>query len=243
MLFRSKYGCNYYDYDEETLIFLAPNQIIKTDPSALINPQGKALLFHPSLLHGTSLGRKMKDYSYFSYNVNEALHVSRQEKTIIMDCLRNIDYELKHGMDNHSKGLIIANIEIFLDYCKRFYERQFITRSHVNNDTLSRFETVLHDYFHSSLPKESGLPTVKYCADKLNFSASYLSDLLRKETGKSAMEHIQLKMTEIAKEKLFDKNKTVSEIAYELGFEYPQYFSRLFKKQVGMSPNQYRMEN
>ena len=238
-----KYGCNYYDYDEETLIFLAPNQIIKTDPNAVNKPQGKALLFHPSLFHGTSLARKMKEYTFFSYNVNEALHVSKQEKTIIMDCLRNIEYELTHGMDHHSKGLIVSNIEIFLDYCKRFYERQFITRSHVNTDTLSRFEAILNSYFDSSLPKDQGLPSVKYCADKLNFSASYLSDLLRKETGKSAIEHIQLKLIDIAKEKLFDKNKTISEIAYELGFEYPQYFSRMFKKQVGMTPNQYRGNN
>ena len=132
---------------------------------------------------------------------------------------------------------------MLLDYCKRFYERQFITRSHVNSNTLSRFEEVLHNYFASSLLKKQGLPTVKYCADKMNFSASYLSDLLRKETGKSAMEHIQLMLIDIAKEKLFEKNKTISEIAYELGFEYPQYFSRMFKKQVGMTPNEYRTAN
>lgn len=238
-----KYGCNYYDYDDETLIFLAPNQVIVTDPEALNNPQGKALMFHPDMFRGTSLAKKMKDYTFFSYNVNEALHVSKQEKEIIMDCLRNIEYELSHGMDNHSKGLIIANIEMLLDYCKRFYERQFITRSHVNSNTLSRFEEVLHNYFASSLLKKQGLPTVKYCADKMNFSASYLSDLLRKETGKSAMEHIQLMLIDIAKEKLFEKNKTISEIAYELGFEYPQYFSRMFKKQVGMTPNEYRTAN
>ena len=238
-----KYGCSYYDYNEETRIYLAPKQVIKTDPSAVDNPQGKALLFHPDMIRGTSLAKKMKEYTFFSYNANEALHISKQEQTIIMDCLRNIEYELSHGMDNHSKGLIVANIEIFLDYCKRFYERQFITRSLVNSDTLSRFERVLHSYFDSSSPKEYGLPTVKYCADKLNFSASYPSDLLRKETGKSAMEHIQLMLIDIAKEKLFEKSKSVSEIAYALGFEYPQYFSRLFKKQVGMTPNQYRTAN
>nr|WP_320038902.1 helix-turn-helix transcriptional regulator [uncultured Bacteroides sp.] len=241
-----KYGCNYYDYQEGTLIFIAPNQIIQSENRNLTEstePKGKALLFHPDLLRGTTLGRNMKKYSFFSYNVNEALHISEQERIIIMDCLRNIDYELQHGMDNHSKSLIVSNIEMFLNYCQRFYERQFITRSHVNNDTLSRFEQVLDDYFNSGLSKKHGLPTVKYCADKLHYSASYLSDMLRKETGKSAMEHIQLNFTEVAKEKLFDRSKSISEIAYELGFEYPQYFSRLFKKQVGMTPNEFRATN
>ena len=241
-----KYGCNYYDYQEGTLIFIAPNQIIQSENRDLTEstePKGKALLFHPDLLRGTMLGRNMKKYSFFSYNVNEALHISEQERIIIMDCFRNIDYELQHGMDNHSKSLIVSNIEMFLNYCQRFYERQFITRSHVNNDTLSRFEQVLDDYFNSGLSKEYGLPTVKYCADKLYYSASYLSDMLRKETGKSAMEHIQLNFTEVAKEKLFDRSKSISEIAYELGFEYPQYFSRLFKKQVGMTPNEFRATN
>lgn len=235
-----KYGCNYYDYQEETLIFIAPNQVIQAENRGLNVPQGKILLFHPDLLRGTPLGCNMKEYTFFLYNTNEALHISEQEKIIIMDCLRNIEYELNRGMDNHSKSLIVSNIELFLNYCKRFYERQFISRSHVNSDTLSRFEQVLDNYYKSGLLKQLGLPTVKYCADKLNYSASYLSDMLRRETGKNTMEHIQLTLVESAKEKLFDKEKTISEIAYELGFEYPQYFSRLFKKQVGMSPNEYR---
>ena len=160
-----------------------------------------------------------------------------------MECFQNIITELNHGIDKHSQRLIVSNLELFLNYCTRFYDRQFITRSHVNSDILSRFETLLNDYFKSDLPQMEGLPTVKYCADKLHLSANYLGDLLKKETGKSAQEHVQLRLIEAAKEKMFEKDKSVSQIAYELGFEYPQYFSRLFKKRTGMTPNEYRISN
>ena len=205
--------------------------------------KGWVLMFHPDLLRGTQLGRNLKDYSFFSYEVNEALHLSEQERRTVLECFRNIENELRHAMDKHSKDLIVSNLELFLSYCRRFYERQFITRSHVNSDILTRFERVLDEYFHSELPKRLGIPSAKYCADKMNFSVNYLSDLLRKDTGKSTLEHIQLRLVEAAKEKLFDTNKSISEIAYELGFEYPQYFSRLFKKRVGMTPNEYRAAN
>ena len=152
-------------------------------------------------------------------------------------------YELAHGIEKHSQRLIFSNIELCLNYCTRFYDRQFITRSHVNSDILSRFERVLNEYFKSDLPQTEGLPTVKYCADKLHLSPNYLGDLVKKETGKSAQEHVQFRLIEVAKEKMFEKDKSISQIAYELGFEYPQYFSRLFKKRTGVTPNEYRMEN
>lgn len=238
-----KYGRNYYDYQDGTLVFMAPMQIMSMENRRPEAAKGWVLMFHPDLLRGTQLGRNLKDYSFFSYEVNEALHLSEQERRTVLECFRNIENELRHAMDKHSKDLVVSNLELFLSYCRRFYERQFITRSHVNSDILTRFERVLDEYFHSELPKRLGIPSAKYCADKMNFSVNYLSDLLRKDTGKSTLEHIQLRLVEAAKEKLFDTNKSISEIAYELGFEYPQYFSRLFKKRVGMTPNEYRAAN
>ncbi|MGL4853073.1 MAG: helix-turn-helix domain-containing protein [Phocaeicola sp.] len=238
-----KYGRNYYDYQEGTLVFLAPDQIVKIENRVAHTPKGWALMFHPDLIRGTALGRSMKEYSFFSYEVFEALHLSEEERRTILECFHNIETELNHSIDKHSHRLIVSNIELFLNYCTRFYERQFITRKHVNSDLLSRFEGVLNDYFLSDRPCNQGLPSVKFCAEQLHISANYLGDLLKKDTGKSAQEHIQLRLIEVAKEKMFEKQKSVSEIAYELGFEYPQYFSRLFKKRVGMSPNEYRNLN
>jgi AraC-like DNA-binding protein len=238
-----KYGCNYYDYQEGTLVFVAPGQILGVNSNEIIQPKGWALLFHPDLIRGTSLGHNIKDYTFFSYEVYEALHLSEKEKQIVIDCLHKIDYELKQSIDKHSKTLISNNIELLLNYCMRFYDRQFITRSHVNKDILVKFEKLLDDYFQSDKPQTMGLPSVRYCADQLHLSANYLGDLIKKETGKSAQEHIQLKLMDIAKEKVFDTSKSVSEIAYELGFKYPQHFSRMFKKSVGYSPNEYRMQN
>jgi len=238
------YGCSTYDYEEGTLIFVAPNQVYGfEDKSEKRQGKGKALLFHPDLIHGTALGRNIKEYSFFSYEVNEALHLSQRERAIINDCLDKISYELEHAIDSHSKTLIVSYIELFLNYSKRFYERQFITRSHVNKDMLTRFEKVLDDYFSSEIPTELGPPSVSYCAEKLFLSANYLGDLLKKETGKSAQEHIQLKLIDVAKEKIYDSSKSISEIAYELGFKYPQHFTRMFKKQVGKSPLEFRSMN
>lgn len=235
-----KYGRNYYDYQEGTLVFLAPEQIVRIENRLPHKPKGWALMFHPDFIRATALGRAMKEYTFFSYDVFEALHLSAEEQRVVIECFRNIESELNRSIDNHSQRLIASNIELFLNYCTRFYERQFITRKHVNSDVLSRFENLLNDYFRSGLPKKHGLPSVKYCADKLNLSANYLGDLLKKETGKSAQEHVQFRLIESAKEKMFEKEKTVSQIAYELGFEYPQYFSRLFKKRTGMTPKEYR---
>lgn len=238
-----KYGRNYYDYQDGTLLFMAPMQVISVENPSSGKDEGWVLMFHPDLLRGTHLGNNLKKYTFFQYDVNEALHLSEQEREIIMNCLHNIEMELHHAMDENSKDLIVSNLELFLNYSKRFYERQFVTRSHVNSDTLSRFERILDGYFHSDLPQKQGIPTVKYCAERMNLSVNYLSDMLRKDTGKSALEHIQLRLVETAKEKLSGSEKSISEIAYELGFEYPQYFSRLFKKRVGVSPVEFRMNN
>jgi len=237
------YGNNDYDYEEGTLIFVSPGQVYGVASQEKQRGFGKALIFHPDLIHGTALGKNIKEYSFFSYEVNEALHLSARERVIINDCLDKIEYELNHAIDTHSKTLIVSYIELFLNYCKRFYERQFITRSNVNKDVLTRFEKVLDDYFNSDLPITSGLPTVKYFAEKLFLSSNYLGDLLKKETGKSAQEHIQLRLIELAKEKIYEPGKSISEIAYELGFKYPQHFTRMFKKEVGITPLEYRNLN
>lgn len=238
------YGRNYYDYQEGTLVFLSPGQVIGIkDNGENFQPKGFALLFHPDLIRGTSLGRTIKNYTFFSYESNEALHLSDQERQIVFDCLNKIEMELRSSIDKHSKTLITSNIELFLNYCVRFYDRQFITRENVNKDILMRFENLLNDYFQSDKPQDVGLPTVGYCANNLNLSANYLGDLIKKESGKTAQEQIQLKLMDIAKERLFDTSKSVSEIAYELGFKYPQHFSRIFKKLSGFSPNEYRIQN
>jgi AraC family transcriptional regulator, transcriptional activator of pobA len=238
-----KYGCNYYDYEEGTLVFVGPGQVIGVENNEYFQPRGLALVFHPDLLRGTSLGKHIGEYTFFSYDVHEALHLSEAERKIITDCFAKIQFELEHAIDKHSKTLIVSNIELFLNYCVRFYDRQFITRDHAHKGILQRFESLLNDFFISDKPQTIGLPSVGYCADQLNLSANYFGDLIKKETGKSAQEYIQLKLMDIAKEKIFDTSKSVSEIAYELGFKYPQHFTRLFKQRVGHSPNEYRALN
>lgn len=237
------YGRNTYDYQEGTLVFLAPGQILGVNTKEVIQPKGWALLFHPDLIKGTSLGRNIKNYTFFSYEVNEALHLSEKERQIIIDCLKKIEYEISQPVDRHSKTLIANNIELFLNYCMRFYDRQFITRNNVNTDLLTQFEKLLDEYFQAGLTQTIGLPSVKYFADQLHLSSNYFGDLIKKETGKSAQEHIQLKLIDVAKEKIFDPDKSISEIAYELGFTYPQHFTRMFKKEVGMSPAEFRSMN
>ncbi|MBC6493052.1 helix-turn-helix domain-containing protein [Flavihumibacter stibioxidans] len=235
-----RYGCSKYDYDQGTLIFLAPGQVIGSAGDEYYQPQGLALVFHPDFIHGTSLGRHINDYTFFSYAINEALHLSERERQIILDCFSKISYELEHGVDKHSKKLIVTNIELFLNYCIRFYDRQFITRENSVKGIVERFETLLNHFFASDKPQTVGLPSVAYCAGELNLSANYFGDLIKKETGKSAHEYIQLKLIEAAKEKIFDSKKSVSEIAYELGFKYPQHFTRVFKQRVGVTPGEYR---
>lgn len=239
-----KYGRNFYDYQKGTLVFVGPGQIIgQENKGEYYQPQGLALIFHPDLIRGTSLAQKMKDYTFFSYEVNEALHLSEKEEQIILDCLNKIDFELRQSIDKHSKTLIVSNIELFLNYCVRFYDRQFITRTNANSDILVKFEKILDDYFQSDKPQTVGLPSVGYCANQLHLSANYFGDLIKKETGKSAQEYVQLKLMDVAKEKVLDTTKTINEIANELGFKYSQHFTRMFKKTTGFTPNEYRSLN
>jgi AraC family transcriptional activator of pobA len=236
-----RYGKNLYDYQEGTLVFVGPGQIVGVETSdEIYQPKGHGVVFHPDLIKGTALGKHIDQYSFFSYNVNEALHLSDRERQLVLDCLSKIKFELEHAVDKHSKTLIATNIELLLNYCVRFYDRQFITRDNANRGILERFETLLNDFFASDKPQEVGLPSVAYCAGELNLSANYFGDLIKKETGKTANEYIHLKLIDVAKEKIFDATKSVSEIAYELGFKYPQHFTRVFKQHVGVTPQEYR---
>ncbi len=239
-----RYGRGTYDYQEGTLVFISPGQVVEIIRKAPdVQRKGWALLFHPDLLHGTQLGKQITDYHFFSYAINEALHISEKERKIVFDCFEKITGEIGERLDRHSKKLIVNNIELFLDYCIRFYERQFITRENVNQGILEKFDGLLNEYFRSGKPNQLGTPTVSYLADKLNLSPNYIGDLIKNETGKSAQEKIQLKLVEQAKEKMSDPEKTISEIAYELGFKYPQHFTRMFKKEVGLSPAEFRSTN
>jgi len=239
-----KYGRSNYDYEEGTLVFIAPGQVYGIDEKLkAVQPKGWALAFHPDLIHGTSLGRHIKEYNFFSYDVNEALHVSERERQVVTECFIKIKYELEHAIDKHSKNLIVSNIELLLNYCVRFYDRQFITRDSIHKDILTKFESLLDEYFQSDKPKISGLPSVTYCAGQFNLSPNYFCDLVKKEIGKTAQDYIQEKLIDVAKEKVFDISKSISEIAYEMGFKYPQHFTRLFKQRVGQSPNEYRLLN
>jgi AraC family transcriptional activator of pobA len=238
------YGRNTYDYQDGTLVLLAPGQVAGLNSNGeTYQPKGHVLVFHPDLIHGTSLGRRIPEYTFFSYQSNEALHLSERERNIVLDCFSKIDYELERGVDKHSKRLIVANIELFLDYSVRFYDRQFITRDHVHKGVLERFENLLNEYFGSGKPQTIGLPAVAYCAEQLHLSPNYFGDLVKKETGKTAQEYIQTKLIDMAKEKIFDGSKTINQVAYELGFKYPQHFARLFKKRVGHTPQEYRSLN
>lgn len=235
-----KYGKQTYDYQDRTLVFVAPGQIINVNINKDYKPQGYALLFHPDLIRGTALGKHIDDYTFFSYESKEALHVSEKERKIVLECFAKIQYELEHATDKHSRILIATNIELFLNYCRRFYDRQFITRNEANKDTLEKFEVLLNEYFYSDKPQTIGLPSVTYCAEQLHLSTNYFGDLVKKESGKTALEYIQLKVINTAKEKILSDKKSVSEIAYELGFKYPQHFTRLFKQHVGQTPNAYK---
>ena len=236
-----KYGRNQYDYEEGTLVFIAPGQVFGfEDTGKMIQPTGWALAFHPDLIRGTHLGRKINQYTFFSYDVNEALHISNEERQMLLDSFNKIQHELAHAIDKHSRTLIVSNIELFLNYCVRFYDRQFITREQVHQDILVRFEKLLNDYFQTDKPQTIGLPSVGYFAEQVKLSPKYFGDLVKKETGKSAQEYIHLKLIHLAKERIFDTSKTLSEVAYELGFKYPSHFTRLFKQHTGHSPNEYR---
>jgi AraC-like DNA-binding protein len=236
-----RYGNQYYDYDEGTMVFIGSNQIIKHEPEGEIHqPYGKALIFHSDLIKGTNLGKHIHEYTFFSYASYEALHLSNKEREKILVCFDNIENEIIQNIDRHSKKLILSNLELLLNYCTRFYDRQFITRENIGQGIIEQFEQHLNEYLRHEKLQEIGLPTVSFFADTLNLSPNYFGDLIKKETGKSAIEYIHLKLLEYAKEKIMDKTKSISEISYQLGFKYPQHFTRLFKQKVGMAPNEYR---
>lgn len=234
------YGRMPYDYQEGTITSFAPGQVAHVHHKPDFQPNALGLVFHPDLIRGTTLGREIRQYSFFSYSSREALHLSEQEKRIYKDCLDKIRIEVERPIDNHSQKLICRNIELLLDYCMRFYERQFITRKAVNTDLLAKFEEELEAYFSSELPALEGLPSVRYFADKCFLSPNYFGDLVKKETGHTPQEHIQHKIVELAKDELLGSDKTVNEISFALGFQYPQHFNRYFKREVGMTPNEYR---
>lgn len=239
-----KYGRSQYDHQEGTLIFVAPGQVLRVQHSIKeFTPQGWGLLFDPELIKGTPLGKRIQEFSYFSYDVNEALHLSDSERQIVLNCFSEIENELGHAVDKHSKMLITSNIELLLNYCIRFYDRQFITRENTNKGILEKFEKLLNDYFYSDKPQCLGLPSVSYFAGEFHLSTGYFGDLIKRETGISAQEYIHSKIIDFSKEKILDRNKPINAIAYELGFKYPQHFTRLFKQKVGISPNEYRITN
>lgn len=239
-----RYGKQLYDYQEGTLVFIGPGQVVKVENmTEVYQPKGYALAFHQDLIHGTSLGRHIREYGFFGYQSHEALHMSERERSIVIDLFRKIQLELERAIDKHSKKLIVANIELLLNYCLRFYERQFITRENAHRGVLERFDTILDGYFGSDKPQQLGFPSVAYCARELNLSPNYFGDLIKKETGKTAQEYIQIRLIDTAKEKIISDNKSLSTISYELGFKYPQHFTRLFKQKVGQSPTEYRSQN
>lgn len=239
------YGRESYDFQEGSLICIAPKQVLTMDSEIEKKEDmvGWGLFFHPDLVRGTSLGLKMREYTFFSYEMSEALHLSEKEKQTLLDCIHKIQSELEENIDNHSQNLIVSNIELLLNYCLRYYGRQFITRKNTNRNIVSQIDDALREYFSSPILLDKGLPNVSYLAEKVNLSPNYLSDLLKKETGRNAQDHIHYYLIEEAKGLLLSTDKSVAEIAYSLGFEYPQYFSKLFKQKTGNSPQEFRNVN
>ncbi|MGH1517934.1 helix-turn-helix domain-containing protein [Chryseobacterium sp. JK1] len=235
------YGRSHYDFQEGTLMFTAPNQVMSPSADTEIE-EGWFLAFHPDFIHGSELGRKIKKYTFFLYESNEALHVSQEEKDLLDTIILRIKKEYSQNIDRHTQGLILNQIEMLLYYCDRFYDRQFFTRAKVGNDFIQRFEVLLNDYFNDDELIEKGIPNVKYFADKMNLSTNYLSDLLNKFTGNTTIEHIHFKLIEKAKNILLGTTKSVSEIAYELGFEHPSHFTKVFKRKAGLSPLSFRKQ-
>ncbi|KFF05467.1 helix-turn-helix domain-containing protein [Flavobacterium reichenbachii] len=237
---KMRYGQQEYDFKEGVLIFLSPGQVFSIEGNAELQHTGWSLLIHPDFLWNTPLAQKIKQYDYFDYAVNEALHLSDKEENMLIDIVRNIQQEYQSNIDKFSQDVIIAQIELFLTYAERFYNRQFITRKISSHQILARLEKLLHDYFVNDSLAKIGLPTVQYIADNLNVSPNYLSGLLKMHTGQSTQQHIHDKLIEKAKEKLSTTNLSISEIAFELGFEHQQSFSKLFKTKTNVSPLEFR---
>lgn len=239
---RFNYGQQQYDFDSGVLSFIAPLQFLRIEmnPEVQVEPTGWLLLIHPDFLWNTELARKIRNYEFFSYAVNEALFLSEKEEKVIVEIMENIQNEYQSNIDKFTQDLIIAQVSRLLIYAERFYERQFYTRKKSNHELLARFETVLSKYFEGKRISENGIPTVSNIAEELNISANYLSTLLRLHTRQNTQQHIQNKQIEYAKERLSTTSLSVSEIAYELGFEHPQSFSKLFKKKTNQSPLEFR---
>jgi AraC family transcriptional regulator, transcriptional activator of pobA len=236
-----KYGQDYYDFDEGGLLFAAPNQIIGSNNENEIRECSTyTLLIHPDFLWNYPLAKKIKTYGFFSYSANEALHLSESEKATIISIFKIMEEELNSRIDDFSQDVMISQIELLLNYANRFYKRQFITRKAVSSDLLQKLEEILDEYFNNAKSLSQGIPTVQYLSEKLNISSSYLSDMLRSLTGQNAQQHIHNKLIEKAKEKLSSTSLSVSEVAYELGFEHPQSFSKLFKTKTNLSPLEFR---
>ena len=239
-----KYGRQHYDYQEGTIVCFAPGQTAGVEMlNDVVQQEVYGILFHPDLIRGTSLGKTIKDYTFFSYCPEEALHLSLREKQIILEFLERIRQELERCIDRHSKKIISKYIELLLDYCTRFYERQFITRSEVNKKVFREFNHLLDNHFNVKVSLSTDVLSDEYCANLLHLSPAYFNDLLKYEIGKEFKEYIQFKRFEIAKGWLVNTDKTLGQIAQELGFSNSQYFSRLFKKITGCSPNEFRMPN
>ncbi len=234
------YGRTKYDFTNGALIFIAPRQVLQWDESVVYDQKGFSINFHEDFIKGTELAHQIKKYSFFSYSANEALHLSPKEEKQIESIVENIDIEYQNNQDEFSKDIIISQLSTLLKYANRFYERQFLNRKELSNDLLEQFNNHLSAYFESGYFEENGIPGIDQIAKKLSVSQRYLSDTLKKETGKTSTEHLQLYLIDEAKNILLNPNKTISEVAYELGFEYPPYFSRLFKKKEGISPSAYR---
>ncbi|WNJ17493.1 helix-turn-helix transcriptional regulator [Pontibacter sp. G13] len=235
-----RYGRNKYDFQEGVLQFIGPNQIVSATETQAPSTYGFMLVFHPDLIRNFELGRRIHHYNFFNYNVHEALHLSQKEEDTLQEVVKNIRGELDNNIDKHSTELIVTNLQLLLNYSKRYYERQFITRANSHSDIMSQVEEQIKTYFQENLQLEMGIPTPAYIADKVNFSTNYLSDLLKKEMGKSTKDLIDDYTIELAKTELVDHSQTVNEVAYKLGFNYPHYFSRMFKKKTGESPKTYR---
>ena len=239
-----QYGKNSYDFTDGTLVFLAPNQVASfADPIEELDDSGWTIMFHPDLIRRSKLGKEIKNYSFFNYETNEALHLSDVEKLSLLELVKKIEVELNQNIDKHSQDIIIQNLESILKYSYRYYDRQFYTRTNLNKDLVSKFEHYLQRYFSSPDLSEKGVPSVKQCGEAMHMSGSYLSDLLKIETGRSAKDHITSHVIEKAKTTLLNSNSSISEIAFNLGFDYPQHFSQVFKKKVGMNPTEYRKSN
>ena len=233
------YGCGKYDYKKGTVICVAPGQIGgKEDNGERVMLTGWALLFHPDLLHGTTLEKAIKNYSFFDYRVNEALHMTDEEHGILTSLMRQIRDELRKRHDELQDSIIVGYIELVLNFCQRFYNRQFITRKFDNSDMLMKFDRLLHDYFDGNMQLTLGLPTVQYCADKLCMSSNYFGDMIKKTTGDTASNYIRQYIIQRAKNELAT-GESIARVAYGLGFEYPQHLSRMFKKLTGMTPSDY----